>query len=517
MPSTSRVGANRSKKTKMAQFQELKSDILHTLEDFLGMYEESSGEVVVVESIANSLDESSSQIDITLDAATRTYTIVDNGPGMSKEAFERYHTVAVRSKAKGKGIGFAGVGAKIYLAAWKGAQIVTESYGKDGPFASRMYQHRNKAGFEDTKPKISSKGTSYKVYLSEEDFLDLNENILNYILFWYNWAIYEGVKVTLDGKEVRPWLPDPIKENKGSFRVANKKYEFWLWLSEKDIPLERKDIEYVVFGKRIKAEHCDFMFDADEEYRSRLGAVLFADGLADFLTANKTDFQKNQIRNNVYSKIRDAFYSWMHEEGLISTEAEEEARVVENDITQALDKLLLTREFKWLNPWSSPTWKRTVMEDTNGDKRGSETAGSQRVGGTHGGDGPGGGVQTSGGELGKGVEEDKEGTKNVTQKQRMRRGINFNIEGYPDDPREGWISFENKAVVYNMDHPFHVKISKTGNKRLVRYDYTRVIISVLLSEAQKNEGEELTISEAFRTMSDILGKLFTGTGEDLNL
>lgn len=501
----------------MTKFQELKSDILHTLEDFLGMYEESSGEVVVVESIANSLDEDSSQIDITLDETARTYTLVDNGPGMSEEAFERYHTVAVRSKAKGKGIGFAGVGAKIYLAAWKGAQIVTETCGKDGPLASRMYQQRNKAGFELVRPHLKSRGTSYKVYLSKEDFQDLKENILRYILFWYNWAIYGGVKITLNGKDIRPWLPDPVKESKGDFKVAKKNYSYWLWLSREDVPIERKDIEYVVFGKRIKTEQCDFIFDAEEQYRSRIGAVLFADGLADFLTSNKTDFQRNQIRNTVYSKIREILYLWMVEEGLISAESTEKSKVVENDITQALDKLLQTREFKWLNPWSSPVKRTTVVEDPNGKKTGSETDGSQVVGGTFGGGGTGKGVPTSGDEPGKGISEDEKGSKRVAERQRMRKGITFNIESYPEDPREGWISFENKAVVYNTAHPFHVKIDKTGNRRLLRYDYTRVIISVLLSEAQKSEGEELTVSEAFSTMSDILGKLFTDTGDDLDL
>ena len=51
----------------------------------------------------------------------------DNGPGMNKEQFDDYHIGAKPTKVKGKGIGFAGIGAKVYLAVDDSVQIWTET------------------------------------------------------------------------------------------------------------------------------------------------------------------------------------------------------------------------------------------------------------------------------------------------------------------------------------------------------------------------------------------------------
>ena len=45
----------------------------------------------------------------------RTLTIVDNGKGMTAPQLDRYHDIAATTKERGKGIGFAGIGAKLAL------------------------------------------------------------------------------------------------------------------------------------------------------------------------------------------------------------------------------------------------------------------------------------------------------------------------------------------------------------------------------------------------------------------
>ena len=140
---------------------ELKVNLLHALEDFLGMYEQQPSEVVLVESIANSIDIGATQLNVYLDDHGNTYELVDNGKGMDSNTFENYHTIALSSKDKSKGIGFAGVGAKIYLASWEGASVITETFGKDGPLKSVMYREGNKLLYKKEIPTITSQGTSH--------------------------------------------------------------------------------------------------------------------------------------------------------------------------------------------------------------------------------------------------------------------------------------------------------------------------------------------------------------------
>jgi hypothetical protein len=54
-----------------------------------------------------------------------TLTIVDDGRGMQRRELARYHDVAASTKARGEGIGFAGVGIKLGLLVSR--EVVTES------------------------------------------------------------------------------------------------------------------------------------------------------------------------------------------------------------------------------------------------------------------------------------------------------------------------------------------------------------------------------------------------------
>ena len=98
------------------------------------MYKYRDEDVCVNEAIANAVDafrENSilgGKIDITFDR-TDDYgyiTFHNNAPPMTKDQFiTKYHTVSFSFKKKGQGIGFAGVGAKLFLASEHGGEIIT--------------------------------------------------------------------------------------------------------------------------------------------------------------------------------------------------------------------------------------------------------------------------------------------------------------------------------------------------------------------------------------------------------
>ena len=117
----------------------IKVDPIHTLENFLNMYD-AHADAVVTEAIANSLDANANNIEIVFKDGYISFT--DNGPGMTKRRFNSYHNISKSTKTIGKSIGFAGVGAKIYLAASQDTVIHTETC-KNGVFlASDMYRKR---------------------------------------------------------------------------------------------------------------------------------------------------------------------------------------------------------------------------------------------------------------------------------------------------------------------------------------------------------------------------------------
>jgi hypothetical protein len=154
--------------------ENLPVDTLHMLQDFLDNYpNEKMSEIVVTESVANSLDEGATVIKITLEGGW--YTIRDNGGGMDEEKFKKYHIIAVPSKTKGRGIGFAGIGAKIYLAALEGTEIMTDTNDGNSGRASRMFRQNNDLKYERVKSQMTDKGTKYSVKLKAEDYQDLEK------------------------------------------------------------------------------------------------------------------------------------------------------------------------------------------------------------------------------------------------------------------------------------------------------------------------------------------------------
>jgi len=93
---------------------ETKTDLQHLLEDLRDQYPFSIEEAIITEVTANSLDAGATRIRFLLEKQS-SLTIIDDGSGMDSTQFERYHDIAASTKAKGEGIGFAGVGAKLAL------------------------------------------------------------------------------------------------------------------------------------------------------------------------------------------------------------------------------------------------------------------------------------------------------------------------------------------------------------------------------------------------------------------
>ena len=105
--------------------------------DFADMYQDPTFDVVITELVANSLDAQAGEISIDWDATAGILVIADDGVGMDHSTFEDYHDFAAEIKARGHGIGFAGVGAKISFNIAN--RVLTETQHTGSTLASDWY------------------------------------------------------------------------------------------------------------------------------------------------------------------------------------------------------------------------------------------------------------------------------------------------------------------------------------------------------------------------------------------
>ena len=105
---------------------ETRVDLQHLLEDLRDAFAGSLEETILTEIIANALDSGAATIRLTADAADSALTVVDDGQGMRRRELARYHDIAATTKARGEGIGFAGVGIKLGLLVSR--EVLTETH-----------------------------------------------------------------------------------------------------------------------------------------------------------------------------------------------------------------------------------------------------------------------------------------------------------------------------------------------------------------------------------------------------
>ena len=104
---------------------ETRVDLQHLLEDLRDAYTGALEETILTEVVANALDSGATRIRLLTNPTDATLTIVDDGRGMQRRELARYHDVAASTKARGEGIGFAGVGVKLGLLVSR--EVVTET------------------------------------------------------------------------------------------------------------------------------------------------------------------------------------------------------------------------------------------------------------------------------------------------------------------------------------------------------------------------------------------------------
>jgi len=476
---------------------EVRINLLHALENYLNMYKASHEEVLVIESISNALDAKAKNINITIEKSYKGYfyIIEDDGFGMSKNEFENYHTIALSSKKKGESIGFAGVGAKIYLAAWPGAEIYTHTFNGKEAYASRMYRYGNSIHYDYIRPDIKKRGTKYIVKLADDHFIRLDSGIEEYIRYWFNEAINTmGITIYVNGKRIQPFSPNIQEEYRTDI------YHFFI--SKDDLP--REGLELTVFGKLIRLEPIEWIYEVKEEYRNKIGGIIYLNKYAKYLSTSKEDFRDNKVAS-VIKRCKKELYIWLKNKGFLKDtykiKNEYLSMSFTYEISNKLTYLLNTEKWKWLNPLLEVR-KPVLVPNINGDKEIGLPDVSQSEGDKS--SLPNNNENHVTDKVRGFTEMRGSGYKGQEIKRTSRGGIRIELTEEPDRQDEGWISPEQNAICYNIGHNLHKKILATNDSLLINYNILRVIVMVLI----RNKLNEIDTKKALDIITEFLTESF---------
>lgn len=275
---------------------------------------------LIVETFADSLDAKATHIDIHID--DDIYKILDNGKGMDRGDFEEYHNIASLTKTRGTGIGFAGVGAKIFLD--EAEYIITETKTQDFHGATKWAFCDESLVWETTN--VQNKvpyptGTYVEVKLRSDEriiFRPTIEFVKKTLQQHYNAVLlgyYHVKQVTLNGEIVGPWQlrKDEIEKKKEfDFFLEKNRIRGFFVKSRAKLPEVFQGPSIVVHGKTVmQSWFRQYPLESDT-----FTGLILADYLIDILTTSKSDFeQTSKLWKKFQAKMGKVLSEWIDKIG----------------------------------------------------------------------------------------------------------------------------------------------------------------------------------------------------------
>lgn len=337
---------------------ETRVDLQHLLEDLRDAYTGALEETILTEVVANALDSAATHIRLLTHPADATLTIVDDGRGMQRRELARYHDVAASTKARGEGIGFAGVGIKLGLLVSR--EVVTETRRGATHVATRWHlASRHRAPWKWIPPPglTASRGTAVRLTLTNQlsPLLDagyLAEIVRRHFEPLLDPAFDEvlrrqyadGVALVVEGRELTgPGMPGseraPI-----SIRLGRRRTPSATGFLERHalLPADREGIAISTFGKVIK-RGWDWL-GVTPPPRAHIGGLIEVPELAACLTLSKNDFIRTGARGASYLAYRKAIQEVVSRQLAVwsdARDAETRPRTVrlDRDLARVLENL----------------------------------------------------------------------------------------------------------------------------------------------------------------------------------
>jgi hypothetical protein len=425
-------------------------------------------EVLVSELLANSLDAEASKVTIELEGSCpKILRMSDNGKGMIKRDFEDYHNLASMKKHKGSGIGWAGIGAKLYID--RARTIYTETCSDS--FSGATVWSFPKVDSYPTYDYVNSRrlcpkghGTVVEVVVSEKkDCGRLTEEVIEEtVLANYNYALQPNgpAVVTLNGRRILPFVPKEVstKSRDVKVKLRNGAIATGIFtLMDQPAPTGFSLISIVVHGKTIENQY-DFRQFSRIKDPNVISGYVRCDELIQVVTTSKDSFLKKTSEWQDFNiKVGKEFSDWLRSIGcIVSAETDEELKNLAQRIQEDLNRIFKLPEIKelHLDLFQNLTKRLSAFPDPGGETQAIEGLGQQMVGGTLGGPGPGNLMPIEGDDFGPSIMPLPEGEIQASEKTRQSRaGIKIVYYPLPDRPERAWIDPGAQAILFNTENP----------------------------------------------------------------
>jgi hypothetical protein len=481
------------------------------IQDFRDQFPYDPLTALIVETFANAVDAKATKIEIEV-MGNNVYRISDNGTGMTQDNFVEYHNVASLTKSRGETIGFAGVGAKIFLD--RAESIVTETKSRSFKGATHWAFYGDSLEWtpiKEAKNVKSSTGTFVQVNLTNrEDTGKLTSQFVKQVLQQQYNAILQGFykveTVMVNGKEMAPWkVPTNEIEHKKelNFKLGKNRIKGFLIKSSKALPEDYQGPFVVVYGKTVTQEWSrQYPIESDTFY-----GLIMADYLIDILRTSKSDFERTAMLWKKFNARMGIILScWLDEIGAKPKipETDVDLRKMSEEIEKSINQVLKMPEFEKLvnTLFQNIVHRDIAIRNNQGSLLGSEADGKQQTSGLLGGEGTGEGIETGGDEEGNGMAVDENGEIPIERIRRRVRGlVKIGYEEKPEDALEGWMDPGKKAIIINRGHPAW-KIAdglsfQARDERVRVYHVVRTVFSTLVEEGVTEMPPKETLAKLF--------------------
>ena len=473
----------------------------------------------LIELIANSLDAKAAVIEINSSEGKGILEVVDDGIGMDKREFLEYHDFAATTKERGKGIGFAGQGAKLALNFC--SKVITETWsssykgysewqlkGNDAPYRIHDYETLglNHLGTKVTLYLGDKSRTFYtkeliEQILKEHYFPLLDEKLLKVYTSeeFRGKPIYEkGLKFIVNGEKIAEQPIQNMLKNQKEVSIAvygRPKVKGFFGVATNELTETSQGVAICVYGKVVERT----WFKKEPREKQRIAGWIEAPYLVEAVTTDKCRLQRgNKTWEGFFRKAQVEFGKWLEEIGLSEKPGETNFSNLEREIN------LILKNFPELTFFGAKTRREVAIPDERGEQR-KLGEGTQKVKGTKGGETKGGGLSIyPGEEPGKAATLESGSDAPATPHPRViRGGIKIMHEERPDKEEEAW--FDGETVALNVSHPAYKRAER---EKLINY---HVLKSVALSlvEFSLDRDREPSYQKAF----DLLQRFFRLWGE----
>jgi len=425
-------------------------------------------EILMIELVANSLDAGAEDIAIDLEGDEVVHLVVtDNGHGMrSRKEFEEYHDLGSLTKSRGGGIGWAGIGAKLYIDRCDSIYTETRSASFTGSSHWSFLKVEKAPKWREVSPHgllRGKRGTAIEITISDRKEVRRfsEEAIKETILGNYNYAMkpHGEAVLKLNGERIAPFVPaqTAIKTEGVDVKLREGgRATGVLSILREDAPSGIALVSIVVHGKTI-GEQYDFRQFARLKDPDHVAGYIRCDPLIHVTTTSKDAFnRRTSLWKDFDKRVGKVFSAWLDREGeLEKIKSDLELEKLAAEIQEDLNRVFSLPEIKQLSLDLFQDFRRrlTPIAVSTGIDKGSIVTGSQETSGTLGGQGVGSGVATEGDDPGTSIAKDEKGAEAVGQKERrVRAGIRLTFASFPESLERAWVDSAVQAIVVNNAH-----------------------------------------------------------------